>query len=154
MYNKSLESSGIIALSAGAILGHLFEMRFVNLNLSYSHWTKTNYLFVGIRVMISSVIYLICALPYFLMNSDVDSKQIYSLWLLKHTLPSFLCPFLLFAFGRLLFFKLKLVSERSIGRMFEMHDEEDDFTVASSSTKHANSAGSLEFIEMELAHKV
>lgn len=58
---------------------------------------------------------------------------------------------MLFAFGRLLFYKLKLVNEKSIGRMFEMNDEEDGEFTASSS-KHASN--SLEFMEIEMTHKI
>lgn len=62
----------------------------------------------------------------------------------------FCSTFLLFAFGRLVFYKLKLVNERTVGRMFEVKDEEDgDLTVSS---KHGSN--SLEFVEMEMAHKI
>lgn len=58
--------------------------------------------------------------------------------------------FLLFAFGRLLFYKLKLVNEKSIGRMFEMNEEEDgEVTIGSK-----QGSNSLEFMEIEMTHKI
>lgn len=104
-------------------------MKFVNLNLSYHSWVKTNHLTTAIRIAITGIIFAIFGAPHFIVNGDVDPSQIYRLLLFKALLPSFGFTFLLFAFGRALFYKLKLVNENSVGRMFEMNDEEEgDFT--------------------------
>lgn len=66
---------------------------------------------------------------------------------MKYFLPTFLSTFVLFAFARLLFYKLNLVNENAIGRMFEMNDEElGDFTSASK-----QGGNSLEFMEIEMS---
>lgn len=55
--------------------------------------------------------------------------------------------FLLFAFARLCFYKLKLVNETAIGRMFEFNDEENgEFTSVSK-----QGSNSLEFMEIEMS---
>jgi len=70
--NRGLMNSGIIGLASGAVLGHLFEMRVINLNLSYSSWNKTAPAITAIRIVISALIYAIFGAPYFFVSIDVD----------------------------------------------------------------------------------
>lgn len=68
---------------------------------------------------------------------------------MKNYLPLFLLSFFTFAFLRAIFYALRLVNENAIGREFiESVDETDD--EISKASKH----GSLEFVEMEMAHRV
>ena len=116
-------------------------------------WMKTNLLFVVIRTVICIIAYGLFSLPYYMISSSVDESQIYYIWFMKYFLPTFAYAFILFAFGRLFFYKLKLVSERSVGRMFQLtDDEEDGVTAIGSASKHGSN--SLEFMEMEMAQKV
>ena len=73
-YNTSLFHSAIIAMTAGSIIGQLFEMKFLNLNLSYSLWMKTNPLITGLRIVISLIAYGIFSLPYFLISKSAPES--------------------------------------------------------------------------------
>jgi hypothetical protein len=42
LYNEGFLHSGVIGFTGGAVLGHLFEMRFMQINLSYSLWNRTS----------------------------------------------------------------------------------------------------------------
>ena len=42
LYNEGLLHSGVIGFTGGAILGQLFEMRYIKINLSYSLWNRTS----------------------------------------------------------------------------------------------------------------
>ena len=107
-------------------------MKFINLNLSYPGWNKTSPLITCVRTALSFLIYGVFSSVYYLVDTDVPVEQIYSLLAIKSLIPSFFSAFIIFAFARLLFYKLKLVNERAIGRMFEINDEEEgDFTSAS-----------------------
>lgn len=110
-HNASLLHSGIIGLTGGSIFGQLFEMKFINLNLSYSLWAQTSIAVTAIRVAISLALYVVCALPFFFVSIEVPESDLYYLWGVKFFLPCFSMAFLLFAFGRLLFFKLNLVND-------------------------------------------
>lgn len=79
---------------------------------------KTNPVITSLRIVLSLIGFGIFSLPYFLISISVPESQIYYLWFFKYTLPSFGFPFVLFAFGRIIFYKANLVSEKSIGRMF------------------------------------
>eukprot|EP00347_Sterkiella_histriomuscorum_P014189 403361826 len=149
-FNKQFTQSGTIGLAAGAILGQLFEMKFINLNLSYQGWNKTDLFTTVIRTLITGVMYGIFGCLYFIVNPKVPIEQIYYILAVKFFIPTFMSSFLIFAFARLIFYKLKLVNEKAVGRMFEINDEEDgEFTSAS---KHASN--SLEFMEIEMSQKV
>jgi hypothetical protein len=41
-------------------------------------------------------------------------------------MPTFFGSFILFGFGRVIFYKLNLVNENSIGKMYEFEDDEED----------------------------
>jgi hypothetical protein len=71
-FNRGLMDSGVIGLAGGAILGHLFEMKFMNLNLSYQTWTKTQPIVTAIRVTLSLLIDGIFGALYFLVSTDVE----------------------------------------------------------------------------------
>ena len=149
MYNKGLLSSAVVGLTGGSILGQLVEMKFVNLNLAHNGWNRTSVVSTAIRIILTILFQGIFIIPYFFISTDVPVSQLPYLWCAKYFLPSFLSSFLLFAFGRLLFFKLKLVNERTVGRMFEFKDEDDGEFTASK-----QGSNSLEFIEMEMAQKI
>jgi hypothetical protein len=42
LYNEGFLHSGVIGFTGGSILGQLFEMRYVKINLSYSLWNRTS----------------------------------------------------------------------------------------------------------------
>ena len=108
--NDGFLKSGIIGLAAGSMLGHLIEIRFVNLNLSYSTWTNTPVWKTLVRISTSYVILLVLGSPYYLISSDVPESKLFLIMMVKSFLPVFICSLLLFAFARLLFFKTQLVN--------------------------------------------
>lgn len=52
LYNEGLLHSGVIGFTGGAILGQLFEMRFVKINLSYSLWNRTSIPLTLVRILL------------------------------------------------------------------------------------------------------
>lgn len=73
-FNKHLADSGVIGMTAGAILGHLFEMRFINLNLSYVGWNKTNLLYTILRILITAIFIALFSTPHLLIKTDVEES--------------------------------------------------------------------------------
>lgn len=55
MYNKQFMQSGVIGMTGGSILGQLFEMRFINLNLAHYGWNKTDPVKTAIRIVLSII---------------------------------------------------------------------------------------------------
>jgi hypothetical protein len=125
-------------------------MKFINLNLSYSAWNKTSLPITLVRITLSLIIYFTFGALYYMYDTKVSIDRIYEVLLVKYICSTFIPSFILFGFGRLLFYKMKLVNERAIGMMFEMNDEEDlDVTKGS---KHGSN--SLEFMEIEMSSKI
>jgi hypothetical protein len=120
LYNEGFLHSGVIGFTGGAILGQLFEMRFVKINLSYSLWNRTTIPMTLIRIFLQLLAYLVFAIPYSLLSSDVPESQLPLLFLGKYFLPCFLSTFVFFAFARVIFMKMRLINERSIGGQFEV----------------------------------
>jgi hypothetical protein len=73
-FNEGFLHSGVIGFTGGAILGQLFEMRYVKINLSYSLWNRTSIPLTLIRIALQLLAYLFFALPYALMSSDVPES--------------------------------------------------------------------------------
>ena len=132
-------------------MGHLFEMRFVNLNLSYSLWTLSTIPTILLRILISILLYVICAIPFFFVSDDQPESQIYYLWAVKFFMPCFSYAFLMFAFGRVLFYKMNLVNNQSVGKMFELNEDDENNFTSSGTNKLASN--SVEFQEMEMAQR-
>jgi len=65
-------------------------------------------------------------------------------------MPVFFASFILFGFGRAIFYKLNLVNQNSIGKMYEFEDDEEDVRTQGSGNRNA----SLEFMEIEMTHKI
>lgn len=99
------------------------------------------------RIILSLVISAVLSSPHYFIDEAVPETQLYFLLTVKHFLPSFLASFVMFAFSRLLFYKLNLVNENSVGRMFEINEEDGEFTGPNS--KHGSN--SLEFMEIEMS---
>jgi len=74
MINDGFLKADIIGLAAGFMLGHLTEIRFVNLNLSYQTWNLTTFLRTFIRIAITYVIVLVLGSPYYLVSNDVEES--------------------------------------------------------------------------------
>ena len=70
-HNLCFLQSGIIGFAGGSILGQLFEMKFVKINLSYSLWNQTTTLKTICRLILSAFFYLMTSLPYFLVKTNV-----------------------------------------------------------------------------------
>ncbi|CDW77936.1 pap2 superfamily phosphatase [Stylonychia lemnae] len=147
--NRGFMQSGVIGQTAGAVLGQLVEMKFLNLNLSYYTWNKTQPAVTAIRIALSLIIFLLLGTPYFLVNTQLPEDQIYYLLGVKHFIPTFMQSFFLFAFARIIFYKIKLINEMAIGRMFENEEVDGDF--GSITSKGSNS---LEFMEIEMSQKI
>lgn len=163
-YNLAFQQSGVIGFTSGSILGHLFEMKFVKINLSYSLWNQTAIFPTVLRIFASLVFYLLFSLPYFLVSSAVPESQIPYLYLIKFFLPTFLAAFLLFAFARVIFMRLKLINDRAIGCQFETPENESEEYGGEENTGYAGSSsvgpvavgknGSLEFVEIEMVSRI
>lgn len=69
------------------------------------------------------------------------------LWAVKYFFPLFLSSFVVFAFGRLIFYKLDLVNEMAVGKMFEDEEEDEIKTQVSSPIKPGRSS---EYFEIEM----
>jgi len=123
LFNKNFVDSGVIGLSSGAILGHLFEMKFVKANLSYSLWNKTSATKTIIRILIPLILFVLFNNPLFALNPDIPESSILLLWAFNSFFPSFLPLFILFAFSRAFFLRLNLINERAIGGIFEAIDD-------------------------------
>jgi hypothetical protein len=119
-YNEGFLHSGVIGFTGGAILGQLFEMRYVKINLSYSLWNRTSITLTLIRIALQLLAYIFFAIPYALMSTDVPESQLPVLFLGKYFLPGFLSTFVFFAFARVIFMRLRLINERSVGGQFEV----------------------------------
>ncbi len=122
-FNKNFVDSGVIGFSSGALLGHLFEMKYVKANLSYSMWNKTSATKTIIRILITLIIFVLFNNPIFALNPDLPESSIPLLWFINSFFPSFLPIFILFAFGRAFFLRLNLINERAIGGIFEAIDD-------------------------------
>jgi hypothetical protein len=114
-YNTGFLHSGIIGFTGGSFLGQLFEMKYVKINLSYSLWNQTSITQTLVRIIISGALYGLFSAPYFLVSDDYPESQIPFLYLVKFFMPCFFSSFLLFAFGRVLFMRLNLINEKSMG---------------------------------------
>jgi hypothetical protein len=80
-----------------------------------------------IRSFVSILIFGIFAVPFFLLVSkDGTEEKLILLWMFRFFLPLFFGSFGLYAFGRLIFFKLNLVNENSIGKMYELEEDDDE----------------------------
>lgn len=66
----------------------------------------------------------------------------------------------MFAFARLIFYKLNLVNDQAIGRMYEQYDDDEETQMGSSNmvgpggNNRSGSKNSLEFMEIEMTHKI
>lgn len=133
-------------------------MKFVQVNLSYGTWNKTSIVRTIIRIACSFIFYGIMSFPYFTQSSDLDETQIPFIFIAKFFAPSFLPAFLLFAFGRVVFYRMRLINERAIGGIFEtLNEEQDDDEETDDEGNKVGSGGknvSLEFMEIELASRV
>ena len=132
-------------------------MKYVKVNLAYTNWFQTPIWKTAARIGLSIIINLICSIPYSLISADVPESEIWKLYLIKCFLPTFLAPLLLFAFGRVIFLRLGLVNEKSIGGIFDPIDmaiDEDLTDDESSSSQGSGKGGSLEFQEMEGIQRV
>ena len=132
-------------------------MKCVKVNLSYSNWHQTALWKTAARILISVILLSICSIPYNFVSVDVPETEIWKLYLIKFFLPTFLTPLILFAFGRVIFLRLGLVNEKSIGGIFDPIDMavDEELTEDESSSSHGSGkGGSLEFQEMEAAQRV
>ena len=97
-----------------------------------------------------------------MISSDVPESQLPILYLGKYFLPCCLASFVYFAFARVIFMRLRLINERSIGGQFDVsvsqlndsassEEYEDAGPRGSRSQKKANTA---EFVEIEMASRV
>ena len=159
---NALAKTGVVGFLLGALLGQLFEIKVLgsSLNLHYYQWTQSSKGKMGIRFLISGIIFGICEVPYLVISTHVPIEQVYYLWLVKYLLPCFLSSFVMFAFARLIFYKLNLVNDQAIGRMYEQYDDDEETQMGSSNmvgpggNNRSGSKNSLEFMEIEMTHKI
>lgn len=131
-------------MAGGAVIGQMFEMKFINLNLSQELWHKTHIVQTIIRTLLTILIYGIIMIPYYSIVADQVEINIFQIFATKYCLPLFLGSFFLFAFARKTFYHLRLVNESAVGR---------EFVEDSDSIGTKQGSGSLEFIEMEMAQQ-
>jgi len=62
---------------------------------------------------------LVFFIPFVLIHDYQDESQVTFIWLVKYFMPMFLASMFTFSFGRTIFYKLRLVNENAIGKMFE-----------------------------------
>jgi hypothetical protein len=131
-------------MAGGAVLGQLFEMKYISLNLSQELWHKTHIAKTIIRTLLTIIIYGVILIPYKTIVADQVEVSILQIFANKYCLPLFLGSFFIFGLSRTTFYHLRLVNESAVGREFV----EDADSIG---TKQGS--GSLEFIEMEMAQQ-
>ena len=119
MWDYSLTHSGYIGILGGAFLGHLIEMKLLKLNISNVSWHKTSPLKVVIRIILTLVTIALSILPYFLFFPDEEEPELLKIWLLKYFFCFFFSAFFIFGFLRLVFYKLRLINESALGKMYQ-----------------------------------
>ena len=55
LYNRGLLTSGVIGFAGGSVLGQMFEMKFIKVNLSSTLWNRTSITKTVIRITISLI---------------------------------------------------------------------------------------------------
>ena len=75
------------------------------------------------------------------------------LYTAKYFLPCFLSSFFFFAFARVIFMRLNLINEKSMGGQFETleYDSEEE---GPNKAVMGPTGGSLEFVEIEMVSRV
>jgi len=69
-YTRSFYQSSTILIAAGAILGQLFEMRCLNLNLSQENWHKTHISFTIVRIILTCIMFGGIMAPFSMIIAD------------------------------------------------------------------------------------
>jgi hypothetical protein len=61
-----------------------------------------------------------------MVNADVDESQLPYLFAVKYYLPCLVSSIILFSFGRVIFMRLNLINEKSIGGIFDSLEEKEE----------------------------